>query len=57
MLIMLNTGFFQRGQLVLDRREIVKKYFHEGLLADVIAVFVIILSLINPTSNGGNSQG
>ena len=42
-----NTGYFEKGELVLDRMRICENYFKNLLLYDILALFSILCHIIN----------
>ena len=41
-ILILNTGFFEKGALILNRKEIIKHYFNEYFFIDLITLGPII---------------
>ncbi|KAL4492940.1 hypothetical protein ABPG72_020719 [Tetrahymena utriculariae] len=46
-IVKFNTGLFEKGQIVMNRREIVKSYFKGNFLYDVLALIPITQTLLN----------
>ena len=43
--MMLNTGFFYKGALILDKNKILKHYLSESFIIDLVTIGPVLISL------------
>lgn len=46
MIVAASTGFYEAGELILDRRRILKKYMKEKLYKDALSLFALFFQLV-----------
>lgn len=58
MLLNFNTGFYQRGDLVIKRKKIASHYLKSWFTIDFVSVFPLdnVLNLIDDSENGDSTQ-
>jgi len=53
-MLQLNTGFYDKGMLNLRRKAIMKNYYKEYLLSDMLAAFPVVM-LMKVSNSGENN--